>query len=402
MRSATTASFLACLLTCPPAPAATPPAHGVVGKGLEAIDAAMMETIEKQHFMGASVALAKDGRLVFARGYGWADYHAKRPMRPATPVNLASVSKALTGVAILRLADEGKLRLDDGMLDLLGRRGPGLNPRLKEVTPRMLLFHTSGWAGGKDAPAGARVQERDAALGKGPLDTDQVVRFLLAHPPETDPGTHAHYSNLGYMAAGAVIARVTGESYAEAVQENVLRPLGIRHVRLGANKPDYLPREARRYVAGQTKALPGGTWQQFGPAGGWVASSVDMARFLTGLTGSRTGKPFLSKRMMDEMVSAPPGLKTRPDGSHFGLGWDKVWKEGERYGWLKNGGTGGISTMIIHRPDGLDIVVLVNSGNGPHKEKPAVPPEARFVREIQRLLPGVKEWPDADYFKDFE
>lgn len=401
MRDATFASLLACLLTCPPAPAATP-VHGPVGRGLEAIDDAMLETLEKHRFMGASVALAKDGRLVFARGYGWADYQANRPMRPVTPVNLASVSKALTGVAMLRLADEGRLGLDDRMVDLLGRCGPRPGPRLREVTPRMLLFHTAGYSGGKDAPAGSHIHERDAALGKGPLDTDQVVRFLLTHPPETDPGTHAHYSNVGYMAAGAVVARVAGEDYAEAVQEYVLRPMGIRHIRLGANHPDYLPGEARRYVAGQTKALPGGTWHQFGPAGGWVASSVDMARFLTGLTGSRTGKPFLSDRLMGEMVSAPPGLKLRPDGSHFGLGWDKVWKTDEGYGWLKNGGTGGISTMIIHRPDGIDIVVLVNSSNGPHKEKPAVPPEGRFVREIQRLLAEVKEWPRGDFFTDFK
>jgi N-acyl-D-amino-acid deacylase len=401
MRGATQAALLACLLACPVAPAA-PPAHGLVGRGLEAIDAAMLETLEKHHFMGASVALAKDGRLVFARGYGWADFHARRPMRPVTPVNLASVSKALTGVAMLRLADEGRLGLDDRMVDLFGRRGARPGPRLREVTPRMLLFHTAGYAGGKDAEEAGRVHERDHVLGKGPLDTDQVVRFLMTHPPETDPGTRTHYSNVGYMAAGAVIARVAGTDYAEAVQEHVLRPMGIHHVRLAPNHPDYLPGEARRYVAGQTKALPGGTWHQFGPAGGWVASSVDLARFLTALTGSRTGKPFLSERMMAEMVSAPPGIKLRPDGSHFGLGWDKVWKDGGRYGWQKNGGTGGISTMIIHRPDGIDIVVLVNSSTGPHHEKLKVPPEARFVREIQQLLPEVKEWPRGDFFRDFK
>jgi N-acyl-D-amino-acid deacylase len=125
-----------------------PPITGQAVPRLKRIDAVMLEILHDHHIPGGSLAIAREGKLVFARGYGWADVENKKPVVPSSRFNIASCSKAITASAILKLVDEGKLRLGDkafAMLDnLKPSEGAKVDPRLRDITVRQLLHHAGG------------------------------------------------------------------------------------------------------------------------------------------------------------------------------------------------------------------------------------------------------------------
>src|SRR6185369_13325832 len=115
-------------------------------------DALMQRCLPEHGLLGAALAVAKDGRQVYARGFGWADLQSLEPVTPDARFRLASVSKPITAVAILRLAQEGRLALDDRAFDILPveptprlAAGAQPDPRLKQITIQHLLNHTGGW-----------------------------------------------------------------------------------------------------------------------------------------------------------------------------------------------------------------------------------------------------------------
>jgi N-acyl-D-amino-acid deacylase len=376
------------------------PTTGEAGPGLEHFDGLMRRTMDRFGVPGAALAIARDGRLVLAKGYGWADVEAEEPVLPRSLLALASVSKPITAVTVLKLVEEGKLGLDDRAFELLGplRPPPGeqMDPRIRDITVRMLLNHSGGWdrrKSGDPSGFGPRVARRLHV--REPVSAVQLTRFMLGQPLDFDPGTEERYSNFGYVVLGLVIERVTGESYEEYVQEHTLRPMGIRRMRLDGLPPRYERGEVRRYSPGADHLFPGGHGPMTDAAGGWLASAPDMARFLTALDGSR-GEPFLSEDMTRTMLTPPPPpLKPRKDGSYFGLGWDRVRRTEDGFGYAKNGGLHGVSTWIEHLPGGVDWVLLVNTG----VEHSEVPMMATFEKEVRRAIAEVKEWPEIDLFR---
>jgi N-acyl-D-amino-acid deacylase len=375
------------------------PTTGRAGPGLEHFDGLMHRTMDRFGVPGAALAIARDGRLVLAKGYGWADVEAREPVLPRSLFALASVSKSITAVTVLKLVEEGKLGLDDRAFELLGHlrppAGERADPRLRDITVRMLLNHSGGWDRGKSGdPSGWSRRVARKLHVRAPISAVQLTRFMLGQPLDFDPGTEEHYSNFGYVVLGLVIERVTGQSYEEYVQEHTLRPMGIRRMRLDGLPPRYERGEVRRYSPGADHLFPGGHHPMTDAAGGWLASAPDMARFLTALDGGR-GKPFLSENMTRAMLAPPPPpLRPRANGSYFGLGWDRVRRTEDRFGYAKNGGLHGVSTWIEHLPGGVDWVLLVNTSVA-HRE---VPMMATFEKEVRRAIAEVKEWPEIDLF----
>ena len=377
-----------------------PPTTGQAGPGLEHFDGIMHRLMDRFGVPGASLAIAKDGRLVLARGYGWADVEAEEPVLPRSLFELASVSKAITAVTVLKLVEEGKLGLDDRAFELLGHlrppAGERMDPRIRDITIRMLLNHSGGWDRSKSGdPSGYSLRVARRLHVREPISAVQLTRFMLGQPLDFDPGTEERYSNFGYVVLGLVIERVTGQSYEEYVQEHTLRPMGIRRMRVDGLPPRYERGEVRRYSLGAGHQFPGGHPPMNDAAGGWLGSAPDLARFLTALDGSR-GKPFLSEKMTRTMLAPPPPpLKPRENGSYFGLGWDRVRRTEDGFGYAKNGGVHGISTWIEHLPGGVDWVLLVNTS----VEHRAVPMMPTFEKEIPRAIAEVKEWPAIDLFR---
>ena len=397
---------------------------------LDRLDEVMRRILASHEVPGAGLAIAHDGKLIVARGYGWADLEPRRPMEPTTPFDLASVSKSITAVGVLKLVEEGRLALDERAFERIGmlRAPPGrrIDPRLREVTIRMLLNHSGGWSRKERHGDPISYEERAHRELRVPLPVtaEQLIYYVNGERLDFDPGTEQVYSNYGFMVLGYLVEVVTGDGYARWVERNVLEPMGIRDVRMTPLRrpesgPEYLPGEAHRYRAGTVRALPGGHTGPTGAAGGWCASAVSMAKFLTAVDGTRTGRPFLDERLMQAMLARPePPLEVRKNGSWFGLGWDRVrgmrdWPhedENDRLAYGKDGGVPGISTWIEHLPGGIDWVVLFNASAHPEAqperaERPSEAEEGNALQDAQKevvgLLREVQAWPRGDLFEKY-
>ena len=380
----------------------------VTGKGsdiLAPIDEALEKIMLRHGGPGAAVAVTKDGRLVYAKGFGWAHYKQKVVATADIPFGLASVSKVFTALAVLKLVEDGKLKLDDPAFPILkGLRPPEggePDPRLSRITVRHLLNHSGGWDRTKSGDPinwSFRISQRLAV--PMPIGEDDLVRFMLGERLDFDPGTRAEYSNFGYIVLGRIIERVSGQSYEEYVRTRVLKPAGIEKVRLHDRQGKYFPGEARRYNPGVFRALGPYDMPWTDASGGWAASAVDLARLMTALDGSRTGKPFLRADLLDEMTAAPPApLKPRPDGTYFGLGWDAVARTERGAGYTKGGSWSGVRCQVKHRLDGINTVLVCNAV--PQLDPVDLKVANEALKEVQDQLNEVKEWPKGDLFDEF-
>ncbi|NJO33666.1 MAG: beta-lactamase family protein [Rhodospirillales bacterium] len=225
----------------------------------ETFDAFMAQMLEEAAIPGAAIVVVRNGEIIHSAGYGFADVDAHRPMTPDTPINLASVSKPVLGMGLMRLHEEGRLELDVDVNTYLPFRID--NPRLEgeAITLRTLAAHTSGigdfydpeeYTLGADAP-----QALDGYLAD--LLAPTGARFEAgAHYLKTAPGEARAYSNLGAGVAGAVLESVADETLAAYQQRTLFEPLGM--TRTSWRIADYGPHElAVRYRVRQcTPLLP--------------------------------------------------------------------------------------------------------------------------------------------------
>jgi N-acyl-D-amino-acid deacylase len=373
-----------------------PPITGKAAPRLQSLDRLMLDFLCDYNIPGGSLAIAKDGRLVFAHGYGWAVVEERRPVRPVTRFNLASCSKPLTAVAILKLVDQGKLRLDDKVFALLGdiKPPPGeqVDPRIRDITVRQMLHHASGLV--RDHGPLPQIARR---LGiQPPVNVAQLTAFNLGKPLLFDPGTEAKYSNLGFLILRLVVERVSGLDDETFTAEHVLKPMGIRNAHLDRME-GYWPNEAHRYPGG--KRHPGGHGEIKG-GGCWVLSTVDAMRFLTALDGSR-GERFLSPEAYQEMLAPLPSLGKKANGRHNGLGWDIVQRSSEGVLFSKNGGVAGISTWIEHLPNGVSWAVFFNGNvkdSEDEKEQPQKTGHKKPWPLLREAIENIDSWPTHDLF----
>ena len=202
----------------------------------------MGDLMARWQLPGGQVALAKDGRLVLNRGYGLADVERGEPVQPTSLFRIASVSKAITAVAILTLVDAGTLALDDTVFPLLAFAPPPhatMDPRLATITVQDLLVHAGGWDSAQSFDPQGLPFSRTAAAMVGladPAEAATIVRFMLGEPLDFDPGTRQAYSNFGFNVLGRVIEHVSGQPYEAYVRDHVLTPAGITAMRLGRTR----------------------------------------------------------------------------------------------------------------------------------------------------------------------
>lgn len=173
---------------------------GVAGPGLERFDAIVTGLIREFDVPGAGFAIVYKGRLVMARGYGWADVEAGQPVEPTTRFLLASVSKSITAATILKLAEDGRLKLDDKVFTILADLPPPpggvADPRSADITVRQLLYHAGGWnrrTSGDPTTFGPRVAR--TLHVRQPVTPRDLATYMLGQPLDFTPGTRAVYSN---------------------------------------------------------------------------------------------------------------------------------------------------------------------------------------------------------------
>src|ERR1051326_2116374 len=209
--------------------------------------------MEARDIPGGALAVVKDGRLVYTRGYGWADRENKVPVKPASLFRIASISKPFTAVAVLKLIEEQTLKLDALVWDLLDLTswipsGKNADQRWRQITVRHLLQHTGGWDRDKSFDPMFRSRQIASAFGlPSPPPARVIIRYMLGQPLDFDPGTRYAYSNFGYCLLGRVIEKIAGTSYESFVREKVLAPIGIKQMRIGASLAEKRAENEVRY-----------------------------------------------------------------------------------------------------------------------------------------------------------
>jgi N-acyl-D-amino-acid deacylase len=380
------------------------PVTGKAGPGLKPLDAAMLKIMDRHGIPGAALAIAAKGKLVLAKGYGWANTTANAYVEPDTLFGLASLSKPLTAAATLLLVEQGKLNLDDPVFRFLQHvrpaRGARVDPRLGSITIRQCLNHSGGWDRKVNGdPINWEPQICRAYRVRPPLSPAQFISFAMSLPLNFKPGTDAQYSNVGFILLGEVVARVSGQPYERFVGDNILRPMGIKRVALHPRGGRYLPGEAHRYLPGTYIPLPPMNLPMVDATGGWSGSVVDLARFLTNMDGSRS-RSVLGEKVREQMLAPPPPpIKPRPNGSYFGLGWDGVKHSGKAVTYAKEGSYQGMRTFMKRTAKGLNWALLYNSSM--EFDPQDVQMAAGTVHDVRHLVEGMGKYPDIDLFGEY-
>jgi N-acyl-D-amino-acid deacylase len=333
------------------------------------VDSVMQAVMSRMATPGFQVAIAKDGRLVLARSYGFADSAARRVMTNTNLLRIGSTSKPLTAVTIMRLVQDGRLSLDDRVFDRLpnvtARAGRAEDPRTLQLTVRDLLQHSQGYNVSR---------EIDDSVWAGVWRdriTDQVELARIGRSARftANPGTGYSYNNYGYQLLGRIIERVTGQSYERAVRELVLTPAGVSAMAVGRTPlASRLPDEARCYspLGRVTGTFGTGEWcdvvaemEYTDAAGNWVASATDMLRWLSTVDGLPGGRVETLSTATVAQMAARPGYASASATSWTGLCWG-VLTEGSGIGLWHTGAVAGGDAYIYRRADGMTIAILGN------------------------------------------
>ncbi|MFV1967573.1 MAG: serine hydrolase domain-containing protein [Pirellulaceae bacterium] len=396
-------------------------ATGKEDRRLVRFDQMARKFLERHQVPGLALAVTDRGCLVHARGYGYADRERKEKVLPTSLFRIASISKPITAVAVLQLAERKKLSLEDKVFDILDgephfETGARWDARQEEITLRQLLQHRGGWDRAQSFDAMFQSVRFARELGvPPPAGPDEIIRCMLGQRLDFPPGERYAYSNYGYCLLGRVIEEVTGQDYEEYVKQQVLAPLGIRSMCLGKTRlPDRRPGEVKYYHPekgksvfsedlGERVAQPYGAWylEAMDAHGGWLGSVVDLARFASAFDDPKRCK-VIRESSVQEMFTRPPGAAGHekdgtPKTVYYGCGWQvRVVGNNRRNQW-HSGSLPGTAALLVRRHDGRNWVVLMNARVSPHT--------SHLGKEIDRLVhraaDAVTEWPEYDLFQGF-
>lgn len=262
---------------------------------------------------GAAVVITRGGETVYAGGRGLADVEGRRPITPDTVFRLGSITKQFTAAIILQLVQEGKVSLDDP----ISRFFPDYPQPGARATVRQLLNHTSGIQSYTGIP-GWMAQEQNT---NRPYTTEQLIAVARDLSSPTPPGQAWNYNNSGYVLLGAIIEKVTGKPWHQAVAERITTPLGLRTIGYGVERESG-PAMARGYTQADGTVRPSRRIHMSVPhaAGALVGTVGDLAKWAHALHHGRVVSPELY-RAMTSPAPLPEG-KTHPYG--FGLGFDQI------------------------------------------------------------------------------
>ena len=386
---------------------------GLPVAGFEDIDQFVGGLIAKYQLPGAQLAIARQGRLVYARGFGLADKEAGTAMQPDTLLRIASNSKPITAMAILKLTEQGKLRLDDGAFTILNQLQPPpgrtADARLRNITVRHLLQHTSGFPPNLvgDPMFPPESDKAASALGvPAPASCEQVIRYQIGQPLQADPGTRFAYSNFGFCVLGRIVEKLSGKTYEKFVQDELLAPLGITRTRSGKTKlADRVVGEGKYYMAARAAKVnsvfpgvglvdaPYGAYyvESFDSLGGWMTTAVDLARIYSALD-QRRAQPLLNATSYAEMTRRPAPPISVDAATWYGLGIS-VRPVGSEFNLFHTGSLAGTRSNIVRYSGDLVYAIIFNA-------RPTNEDElgTELDSTMGSLLSKARVWPTADQF----
>lgn len=358
--------------------------------------------MRKWQIKGASIAILKDEQLIYAKGYGYADQEAGIKAEPYHTFRIASVSKLITAVAIMRLVEDAKLSLNDkvfgpeGILNDINYLDYS-DPRYEKITVHHLLMHRGGWTtrwGDHMFISHSIAKQMNEEL---PISDETYIEFALSKRLHFTPGRYYSYSNLGYVILGKVIEKISQQPYEQYVQNEILFPLGIYDMQIGENLFEdkalfevkyYEQSNARRTYSIYdkekmvSKAYGGNDVKALSAAGGWIASAPSLARLLTAING----KDDVPDILLPESIE----LMTKP--MHRGdlpLGWKGAYHNT----WWRSGSLSGTSAFVFKGSGNISYIFITNTSTWKGSD---------FTIEINKMmhraLSRIHEWPEKDLF----
>jgi CubicO group peptidase (beta-lactamase class C family) len=372
---------------------------------LAAFDTAMLNLMSTYNAPGGQLAITYHGRLVYNRGFGFANTERQDSVYPNNIFRIASVTKPITSLACMKLMQEGHLQLDSKVFGHDGILNDSiyqdiLDPLVRKITVKMLLQHSGGW--NSDMSGDPMFDAYDIATVMGvssPPSPSVVIRYMLSHKMlDFTPGTQSHYSNFGFCILGRVIEKITGQSYVDYVQANILNPLGITDMHLGYNLlSNQLPHEVNYYdypgaplaysVYDNSTLVPwpyGGFNIEFMDShGGWVASSQDLVKLVCAFDRFNSRPDLLSNATIDVMT------KPSPNDPNYGCGIEvNVYNN-----WWHIGSLPGTTSEIVRDGnDQLNWAILLNTRDLKGDINGAMD------NLVWNVLPSISQWPDIDLF----
>lgn len=326
------------------APSAAAPT-GITPQMKSQIDALARGVLAHQHIAGFSLAIARDGRVLYARGYGYRDLARHLPADEHTIYNIASMTKQFTAASVMLLQEDGKLNINDTLSKYL----PAF-PHAKQMTLRQVLTHTSGIPDYTDVLTPADLAQ---------LSTARIFGLVHGKPLAFRPGSMYQYSNTNYIVAGAVVEKVSGIPFDDFLSQRIFQPLGMHATSIG-DAPQDKPTGARGYTVsrGRTVAAEPQTSVQLDyPDGGVNTNVLDLVKWDAALDARRV-VPQVPLAMM--FTPAWHGRETTY-GYGLGLGVNRLFGHREI---LHQGEWTGYAGENATFPDDRFVVITLSNTDG--------------------------------------
>ena len=297
---------------------------------------------------GAAIAVVKDGNLIFAKGYGYADKKTHEPViADKTLFRVGSVSKLFTWTAVMQLVQAGKIDLDKNVNDYLDFKIPAKFG--KPITMRDLMTHTPGFA---DVAKDGQVPS--------PKQLFPLRRYLIKSMPKRifPPGKIAAYSNYGAALAGYIVQRVSGEPFDQYVEDHILKPLAMKHSTFRQPLPKALqPDMSKGYITASSGSVIPFETIEASPAGAFSATVTDMAHFMIAQLqqGSYHGASILAPATVKLMHS--PQYRAAPGLNAMDLGFYQENRNGLKI--IGHGGDTHAFHSYLHLIQGADVGIFL-------------------------------------------
>ncbi len=360
------------------------------GNDINQLDAKIKKVMKDYKVPAVTIGIVKDGKLVYAKGYGYGNKENKTIAAATSSMRIASISKPITSAAIMKLVEQKKLKLSDKVLgknSILGTKYAklSLGNREKAITVQQLLEHTAGgdtWDNNL-SPKG-KDKWSDPMFQKRILNRKQHINWVLRRRnPTHTPGTYYQYSNFGYNLLGRIIEKKTGKSYESYVRNNILKQCGITQMVIGAN--DKKDREYKEVVYYSDRKPYDLQMRRMDSHGGWIASSVDLLKFMVRVDGQNSKKDILKSSTINTMTTGSSA------NSKYAKGWSVSGKT-----WSHGGSMAGTGTLLKKMSNGVSYVILTNfskkykDGETSHR--------SALKKAVEDGIGAIKFWPDLDLF----